>query len=60
MSKIIIDIKELETLIENYAQRHPLAAEIGADYVWQNDKAQEDAIQLVADIFDNAVDEDIE
>lgn len=38
--------------IDAYAEKHPLAVEAGADYVYQNDKAQVDALNLVADIFE--------
>lgn len=50
---MIYDIEEIIELITEYAYRHPLAEGCGSDYIYQNDKAQEDAIQLVADIFDN-------
>ena len=46
------DIEEIIELIAEYTYRHPLAEECGSDYIYQNDKAQTDAIQLVADIFD--------
>ena len=42
-------------LVEEYAEKHNLAVELGGEYIMQNDKAQEDAIQLVCDIFDKAV-----
>lgn len=47
-----MDIEEIIELIAEYAYGHPLVEECGSDYVWQNDEAQRDAIQLVADIFD--------
>lgn len=50
---MIYDMEEIKALIAGYAERHPLAEECGGEYIWQNDEAQEDAIQLVADIFDS-------
>lgn len=38
--------------IEEYANVHDSAKSIGAEYIWQNDKAQVDAIELVGKIFD--------
>lgn len=46
------DIEEIIELIAEYTYGHPLAKECGSEYIYQNDKAQTDAIQLVADIFD--------
>lgn len=40
-------------LIAGYMEKHPLAKELGDEYVYQDDKAQGDAIELVANIFDN-------
>ena len=40
-------------IISKYAEKHPLAVECGSEYIYQSDKAQVDAIELVADIFDN-------
>ena len=50
---MIYDIEEIIVLIAEYVEKHPLVEECGSDYIYQNDKAQIDAIQLVADIFDN-------
>lgn len=50
---MIFDIEEIKALIAGYVERHPLVEEMGGEYIMQNDEAQEDAIQLVADIFDN-------
>lgn len=50
---MIYDMEEIKALIAGYVERHPLAEELGGEYIWQNDEAQEDAIQLVADIFDS-------
>lgn len=46
------EIEEIIELIAEYVYRHPLVEECGSEYIYQNDKAQIDAIQLVADIFD--------
>lgn len=50
---MIYDIEEIKVLIAGYIERHPLVEECGGEYIMQNDKAQEDALQLVCDIFDN-------
>lgn len=50
---MIYDMEEIKALIAGYVERHPLVEECGSEYIYQDDKAQEDAIQLVADIFDN-------
>lgn len=50
---MIYDIEEITILIAEYVEKHPSVKECGSEYIYQNDKAQEDAIQLVADIFDN-------
>lgn len=50
---MIYDMEEIKVLIAGYVERHPLAEECGGEYIWQDDEAQEDAIQLVCDIFDN-------
>lgn len=50
---VIIDIEEVKALIAGYIKRHPLAEESGSEYIMQNDEAQEDALQLVCDMFDS-------
>ena len=50
---MIIDVEEVKAYIDGYINLHPLAAEMGSEYIMQNDEAQEDAIQLVCDIFDS-------
>ncbi len=50
-----MDKEELWALIAGYMEKHPLAKELGGEYVYQDDKAQEDAIELVANIFENCV-----
>lgn len=39
-------------LIDEFAEKHELAKECGAEYIYQSDRAQIDAIELVAKIFD--------
>ena len=50
---MIYDMEEIKALIAGYVERHPLAEECGSKYIWQDDDAKTDAIQLVCDIFDN-------
>ena len=45
--------EEIMALLARYIEKHPLAVECGGEYIMQDDKAQEDALQLVCDIFDN-------
>lgn len=49
----MIDTEELLLLISEYIEKHELAKELGSEYIYQDDKAQQDAIKLVADIFEN-------
>ena len=48
------DIEEIMVLLASYIEKHPKALSLGGEYIMLNDKAQEDAIRLVRDIFDNA------
>ena len=48
-----IDREELLALIALYAEKHPLAVEVGSEYIMQNDEAQVDALELVCNIFDS-------
>ena len=50
---MIYDMEEIKALIAGFVNRHPLVEERGGEYIMQNDEAQEDAVQLVCDIFDN-------
>ncbi len=50
---MIYDIEEIKALIAGYVERHPLVEKMGGEYIMQDDEAQEDALQLVCDIFDN-------
>ena len=47
------DNEEVMVLLAEYIEKHPLAIELGSEYISQDDEAQVDAIQLVCDIFDN-------
>lgn len=55
---MIYDIEAIKALIEGYVKRHPLAEKMGGEYIMQDDEAQEDALQLVCDIFDSAENEE--
>lgn len=50
-----IDKEKVIELIEIYAKAHESAVICGSEYIYQSDRAQEDALYLVADIFDEAV-----
>lgn len=52
---IYIDTGYLTKLIKQYIFDHELAIECGSEYIYQNDKAQTDAIDLVCDIFDTCI-----
>lgn len=43
---------KIMNLINAYAKDHELAKSCGSEYITQSDSAQEDALQLVCDIFD--------
>lgn len=43
---------KIMNLIEEYAEKHDSAKSVGAEYIWQDDEAQVDAIELVGKIFD--------
>ena len=49
----MIDTEELLVLIAQYIEKHPLAKDCGSEYIYQSDSAQKDAIELVANIFEN-------
>lgn len=44
--------EKIMNLIEKYANKHELAKECGSEYIYQDDEAQVDAIDLVGKIFD--------
>lgn len=45
-------VKQIMDYIDAFAEKHELAKEAGADYIYQNDEASADALDLVANIFD--------
>lgn len=47
-----LDIK-IEELIKDYIIKHPLAATCGGEYIYQDDEAQADAIELVSHICES-------
>lgn len=48
----MLDTEELMVLISEYTEKHPLAKELGSEYIYQDDEARIDAVELVANIFD--------
>ena len=48
-------MKDVMMLIEDYIEKYPLAAELGSEFISQDDEAQEYALQLIYDIFDAIV-----
>ena len=50
-----MDSQKITKLVEEFAKKHPLAKECGGEYIYQDDDAQADAIQLVSEIFDTCV-----
>lgn len=57
-SMINIDIDALQKLIAEYANAHELAVECGSEYIYQDDDAQVDALDLVCAIFDKCVEKE--
>ena len=53
-----INIDKLKELILEYANTHELAVECGSEYIYQNDNAQVDALDLVCAIFDKCVEKE--
>lgn len=51
IDKITI-MKDIFNIVEKYVSMHSLGMTIGGEYVEQDDKAQEDAISLFADIME--------
>lgn len=47
------DRENVMVLLSVYAENHPLAVEFGSNYIMQDDEAQEDAMELVCNIFDS-------
>mgnify|MGYP006972645956 CR=1 FL=1 len=53
-----INMNKLKELIVEYANTHELAVECGSEYIYQNDDAQVDALDLVCAIFDKCVEKE--
>lgn len=53
-----INMNKLKELILEYANMHELAVECGSEYIYQNDDAQVDALDLVCAIFDKCVEKE--
>lgn len=53
-----INMDKLKELILEYANAHELAVECGSEYIYQNDDAQVDALDLVCDIFDKCIEKE--
>jgi hypothetical protein len=54
MCSDIITVTNLKVLniVAGYLDKHPSAKSVGGEYVYQDDEAQEDAIQMFAEICD--------
>lgn len=50
-----INMNKLKEFILEYANVHELAVECGSEYIYQNDDAQVDALDLVCAVFDKCV-----
>ena len=48
-----MDKEKVMALLAEYAEKNPLAAECGSEYIMQDDEAQKDALELVCNIFDS-------
>ena len=53
-----INMNKLKEFILEYANAHELAVECGSEYIYQNDDAQVDALDLVCAIFDKCVEKE--
>lgn len=53
-----INMNKLKELIVEYANTHELAVECGSEYIYQNDDAQVDALDLVCAIFDKCIEKE--
>lgn len=48
-----MDFENIKAVLAWYIEKHPDVLNLGGEYIMQSDDAQEDAVQLVCDIFDN-------
>ena len=53
-----INMNKLKEFILEYANTHELAVECGSEYIYQNDDAQVDALDLVCAIFDKCIEKE--
>lgn len=44
-------ILEICDIISNFMAKHPAASTCGAEYIYQNDEAYENAVKMTADIM---------
>lgn len=44
--------EKIMELIDKFSEKHKLAKVCGSEYIYQSDRAQVDALELVGDIFD--------
>ena len=51
----IMPTDEIQNILEEYFEKHPLALESGAEYIMQNDKAHEDALKAFCDIVNECI-----
>lgn len=52
---IYINTDKLTKLIEQYAFNHESVIECGSEYIYQDDDARTNAVDLVCDIFDTCI-----
>ena len=43
----------IKNILNQYAEKHPLALECGGEYIMQDDNAQIDALEAMSAIFDS-------
>ena len=48
----MLNNEKLLMLVLEYLDKHPTVKECGGEYIYQDDEAQIDALELVADIFE--------
>ena len=52
MRKYNLDMTVMCELLDGFIRDHDLALDCGGEYIYQNDKAQEDTLELVSNMFD--------
>lgn len=53
MSRYNFDMTVMCELIDGFLREHDLVLECGGEYIYQDDRAQVDSLELVANLFDN-------